>query len=184
MRLNLFLYVYSYSVHPQVSWPTYIVHSSEPGGRPDLGLFVPSAAGLHGHDAQRRQRNLHLQLRESLVSKAADPRCDAAPHSAARLPRAPRVDDDEPIPRLSAYRRAICYCAQRSCACVYVASWPRGAPETMAAGVFRGAQPDADSVRRWLSRGSERCGCSLGRKEHGSSYSRWDSSGSGQSQSS
>ena len=34
--------------------------------------------------------------------------------------------------------------------------------EDEAAGVFRGAQPDPDSVRRGLSRGSGRRGCSLG----------------------
>jgi len=83
-----------------MAYVQYTVHSREPGAGLDLELFVPFAAGL-----------------------AADARRDSAPPSAARLPRAPRVDHDEgPIPRLSAYRRVICCCAQRSRARVYVAS--------------------------------------------------------------
>jgi len=123
-----------------MAYVQYTVHSREPGAGSDLELFVPFAAGL-----------------------AADAHRDSAPPSAAQLLHAPRVDHDEgPIPRLSAYRRAIWWCAPRSCARVYVASRHRGAPETMAAGVFCGAQLDADSVRHWLSRGSGRRGCSLG----------------------
>ena len=87
-------------VFTPMTYVQYTVHSREPGAGSDLELFIPFAVGL-----------------------AADARRDSAPPSATRLPRAPQVDHDEgPIPRLSAYRCAICYCAPRSRARVYVAS--------------------------------------------------------------
>jgi len=88
-----------------------------------LILFVPFAASVHGHNTQSRQQNLNLHLPERLVSEAAGARRDAGPPSASRPPRAPQVDhDDGPVSRPSAGRPAICYCAQRPRALVYVAS--------------------------------------------------------------
>ena len=120
VRLTLFLlnlFVFTFTAHV-----SYIMHPREPGAGLHLGL-VPFAASLHGHDAQRRRRDLDQQLREHLVSEAVDAYRDAVTPSAARPPPAPRVDhDDGHIPHPSSCGRAICYCAQRSRARVYVSS--------------------------------------------------------------
>ena len=157
MRHMPFLFILSYSP----SRP--IVHSRAPVTRTHLGLFVPFVAGVRGHDAQRWRRNPHLQFQERLVSEAADARRDAASPSTPQPPRAPRVDHgDGPVPRLSSRGRPICCCEQRPRARLYVAPRPHGAPGTMAAGVSRGTQSDAGSVRRCLSRGSRPRGRALG----------------------
>ena len=54
VRLSLFFCLFILMVFTLMPY-IYIVHSRDPGAGSDLGLFVPFAAGVHGHDAQRRR---------------------------------------------------------------------------------------------------------------------------------